>query len=110
MLLTGKKKRPRTPGGIAIARDGYGPNWREQRRKALERDNYTCQQCGKRADPERWWRAVHVHHKRKIRWYYDHETGGIDYGKANDLDNLKTLCRACHKAVDAKLKGFKLLC
>lgn len=104
-----RKRKPKTPGGLAIARDGYGPNWKEQRRKALERDGYTCQYCGKQANQEKWWQ-IHVHHKRKIRWFYDHEVQAIDYENANDLDNLVTLCKACHEAADSKLKGFSLLC
>jgi len=105
-----RKERPKTLGGLAIARNGYGPNWHEQRKRALERDNYTCQWCGKQAGQEKWWQIVHVHHKRKIRWFYDYEAQAIDYEIANDLYNLVTLCKACHVAADSKPKGFSLLC
>lgn len=103
-----RRRRPCTPGGVAVARDGYGPNWRAQRKKALERDGYTCQKCGKKADPHRWWKKVHVHHKRKIRLHYDGRTGKIDYENANRLSNLVTLCKRCHKAADGygKAGGF----
>jgi len=54
---------------------------------------------------------VHVHHKRKIALFLDHDVGAIDYEAANNLDNLITLCRKCHKAADghAKLEGFTYL-
>lgn len=53
----------------------------EASRKALQRDEYTCQFCGTR-------RNLEVHHLL----YRSH--GGKD-----DLDNLLTLCHRCHAAV-----------
>jgi 5-methylcytosine-specific restriction endonuclease McrA len=93
---------------MAVARDGYGSNWKAQRKKALERDGYTCQKCGKKADQRQWWKRIHVHHKRKIRLFYNTHTGKINYKRANRLSNLVTLCKRCHRAADGygKSRGF----
>jgi len=54
------------------------------RKKVLERDNYTCQICGKKGDSK-----LHIHHicKRK--------NDGSDC-----LDNLITVCPSCHPRAD----------
>ncbi|NVM57405.1 MAG: HNH endonuclease [Desulfobacterales bacterium] len=70
----------------------YGPNWEEQRRKALERDHHTCQLCG---DPEDG-RELDVHHIVPFR-----EFGLERYEEANRLENLITICRSRH----SKLHG-----
>ena len=60
------------------------------RRKALQRDNYTCRICGwsyenwNPSDP----RFLELHH------VIHHVAGG-----SNELDNLKTLCNVCHDEV-----------
>jgi hypothetical protein len=79
----------------------YGPNWKQQRRAAVLRDQGKCQIClhiPKQA------RALHVHHI--IPFYQFHG----DYETANQLTNLLALCAKCHKqaehgkvAVQAKL-------
>ena len=61
----------------------YGRNWREQRKKTLERDEHTCQDCGTKEE-------LHVHHVHKIRSFDNPED-------ANYLENLTTLCQHCHK-------------
>jgi 5-methylcytosine-specific restriction endonuclease McrA len=57
------------------------PGWKRLRREIRKRDDYTCQECGKRQASGK--RAYHVHH--------------INYD-LNDLrpENLITLCRPCH--------------
>lgn len=63
---------------------GYrGPNWNEQRKRALIRDNFTCQKCGAETN-------LVVHHKEP--WQY-HES---DYRIANRMENLVVLCVPCH--------------
>jgi 5-methylcytosine-specific restriction endonuclease McrA len=63
----------------------YKATWyNENRIKALERDNYTCQDCKK------WNAHLIVHHikgagRRNGRKVFD-----------NSLDNLVTLCKKCH--------------
>ena len=63
----------------------YGPGWPRQRDLARQRDNYTCQNCGRPEDG----RSHDVHHKIPFKAFeYPHE--------ANQIDNLITLCPACH--------------
>lgn len=78
----------------------YGPNWQEQRLKAVERDNSTC--VIKRCDVTRkkyqqeTGRDLHVHHvKRKES--FRRKDGSLDYKAANDLSNLVTMCPAHHR-------------
>jgi len=71
----------------------YGPAWSIQRKKALERDNYTCQVCGLRG-PEM---LHHVHHKTPFRMFPTAIA-------ANSLENLVTLCPACHRRVEARFR------
>jgi hypothetical protein len=74
----------------------YGPNWREQRRKARKRDNYTCQDCGKtEAETES---ELSVHHLIPFRKFNG------DWKKANQLSNLITLCEhPCHRKRHSKM-------
>lgn len=69
----------------------YGPNWRKQRRKAKERDNYECQRCGSTED-------LAVHHKTAFREFVT--DSGADYESAHELANLVTLCRPCHAKIE----------
>ena len=58
-----------------------------QRHAVLERDHWTCQQCG--AFPSMISSTrLQIHHKRHV------EDGG-----GNDANNLVTLCEACHAGV-----------
>lgn len=69
----------------------YGPNWYDQRRKALEHDHHTCQQCGA---PENG-RRHDAHHIVPFREF------GLDrYEEANRLENLITVCRPCHMRLE----------
>lgn len=72
---------------------GYGPNWEEQREKARERDNFTCQDCGKHEDEH--YRELVVHHIMPKRKFVD-GNGVYDYKRGNRLLNLVTLCDPCH--------------
>jgi len=65
----------------------YGDNWREQRQKARERDNFECQVCG--LDESDYSRELSVHHITPVRKYDQPED-------ANVLDNLITMCEPCH--------------
>jgi len=66
----------------------YGENWLRQSRKVRERDNHTCQVCG--LDGDDYYRQLSVHHITPLRDFDEPED-------ANDLDNLITLCAACHQ-------------
>jgi 5-methylcytosine-specific restriction endonuclease McrA len=76
----------------------YGPNWRERRREVLERDNYTCQDCGMSDSKcqEQYGKALSVHHRVPLRKFVP-EDGKPDFEAANSMDNLITLCLRCHR-------------
>jgi DEAD/DEAH box helicase domain-containing protein len=71
----------------------YGPNWEIKRDAARQRDGYECQHCGK---PEAG-RSHDVHHKIPFRAFES-------YMQANHLENLITLCPACHHRAEAVVR------
>ncbi len=79
---------PRWKGGY---QSYYGPTWHNQRRKALERDGYQCQVCGKTWEETS--RKPDVHHIISSREFNTLK-------EANTLSNLITLCRQCHRRVE----------
>jgi len=72
----------------------YGPNWKEQRRRARKRDNYTCQQCGK--TEASIGEQLHVHHMMPFRTFGYIAGVNNAYVEANRLSNLVSLCQLCH--------------
>jgi DEAD/DEAH box helicase domain-containing protein len=75
----------------------YGPNWSVQRDAARARDRYVCRNCGA---PEREGRQHDVHHVTPFR-AFGYVPGVNDlYQLANQLNNLITLCPACHRRVE----------
>jgi len=74
----------------------YGKDWRQQRRAARRRDNYTCQRCGITEDQLR--RRLDVHHIRRFGDF-------SDYREANKVSNLISLCPVCHKTVEHATNG-----
>jgi DEAD/DEAH box helicase domain-containing protein len=83
--------------GILVRPNEYGPNWSEQRRLALERDDYRCRTCGAEARPGN---GLHIHHLRPFR-EYGYVPGKNDaYRQANDIENLVTLCPSCHRRAE----------
>jgi len=75
----------------------YGPNWPAQRDAARARDGYRCRYCGA---PEREGRQHDVHHL--IPFHAFGYIPGVNdlYRLANALDNLITLCPACHRRAE----------
>jgi DEAD/DEAH box helicase domain-containing protein len=71
----------------------YGPNWNRVRNQVRVRDQFTCQVCGLVEQGQ----AHHVHHKRPFRTFQS-------FIEANQLDNLVTLCPACHKRAEASIR------
>jgi len=77
------------------------PRWQRRRLEILQRDNWTCWQCG---DTQA---TLHVHHR-----YYLRETDPWDY----PLDALVTLCAYCHEVESTErreteaqlLKAFRI--
>lgn len=56
--------------------------WKEMRKKVFERDNFTCQKCGKRGG------ELHPDHILPKAIYQD---------LVFDLSNIRTLCAPCHR-------------
>ena len=73
----------------------YGGNWESQKRKALKRDNYSCQICGKKKVFGDVYSQIDVHHIKTILSFKG------DFESANQISNLITLCRSHHKQVEA---------
>jgi DEAD/DEAH box helicase domain-containing protein len=89
--------------GILAPPTDYGPNWAEQRDRARARDGFACRFCGAL---EREGQQHHVHHVTPF-----HSFGYVPgqnelFGLANQLDNLVTLCPACHRRVE-KARGAR---
>ena len=80
----------------------YGPNWEKQRRKARERDNYKCQDCGIKESEYR--KELSVHHITRLMYYKRNYDDPEWYERANRLDNLITFCKSCH----SKWEGIPL--
>ncbi len=57
--------------------------------QTLDRDNYTCQDCGFKGGPGIKHGTIQVHHIKAYRLGGEHK-----------LDNLITVCTACHKKRD----------
>ena len=76
----------------------YGPNWPEQRQKAIERDDHECQRCG--MDESEMDRSPDVHHKKRIGWFKEEFESPDWWERGNKLENLVTLCRECHQRVE----------
>jgi len=84
----------------ADSRTSRGPDWGVQRDRARERDGYRCRMCGA---AEREGQEHDVHH---VRPFADFVSGAGDrsaYARANELDNLITLCKSCHRAAERAL-------
>lgn len=73
-------------------KDVTGPtSWEHWRNKALERDSYTCQECGFQDDSAA--RNLEVDHIVPV---------AEDPSREFDLDNLRTLCEGCHQRKEAR--------
>jgi len=84
--------------GILARPNDYGPNWRQQRRKALERDGYRCRTCGAGGGPDGV--SLHVHHIRPFRDYNYIPGVNENYLQANQVENLVALCPSCHRRAE----------
>jgi DEAD/DEAH box helicase domain-containing protein len=84
--------------GLLTKPNEYGPNWKEQRQKALTRDGNRCRTCGSEARPGA---GLHVHHIRPFRDYGYVPGKNEAYLDANAEDNLVTLCPSCHRRAEA---------
>jgi DEAD/DEAH box helicase domain-containing protein len=84
--------------GVLMAPADYGPSWKRARKKALERDDRTCRQCGA---VEKEGRSHDVHHLRPFREFGYVPGENRNDQLANDIDNLITLCPTCHHRAEA---------
>lgn len=73
----------------------YSKEWQQLRMLVLKRDGYLCVSCRSKGIVKL---AEMVHHKIPIK---------IDYNKRLDLDNLESLCEACHNKIDHNPHPFK---
>lgn len=69
----------------------YGGRWWSVRRRALKRDDYSCQNCGR--GRTELGQEPDVHHIRRVRDFDDPED-------AHFLSNVVCLCRPCHRRVE----------
>jgi group II intron reverse transcriptase/maturase len=72
------------------------PGWEDQRWKALGRDNWTCQKCGKTLSKTN----AEVHHEQSSAGYKNRT-------EAHRLGNLTSLCEGCHKEVESNRSYVK---
>lgn len=63
------------------------PNWDSIRKRALERDDYTCGNCERQGGPYGN-KQLEIHH------IVERRNGGT-----HNLSNLRTLCQECHAAI-----------
>lgn len=70
----------------------YTGEWWKARRKALKRDNYRCQHCGK--STEDMGRNPDVHHIEPVRSFENSQNAHV-------LKNLISLCRSCHRHAES---------
>lgn len=63
---------------------GYGYAWRKRREKALKRDQYLCQVCKRQGYLTPATEVDHIINKA--------------HGGTDDIDNLQSICRACHQS------------
>jgi DEAD/DEAH box helicase domain-containing protein len=90
-----------------LARDGlwtnasneYGPDWSRIRLRVRTRDEFRCQACGRLEVG----REHDVHHKIPFRQFRD-ESGKILRERANQIDNLVTLCPECHRKTEQNVR------
>lgn len=84
---------PAWRGGISC----YGDIWPYQRELARERDNNICQICGATSNENG--KRLDVHHIKPFKIF----SNPIE---ANNLSNLITLCRKCHRKEERKAQRF----
>lgn len=86
----------------------YGPNWREQRRKAIERDGEQCQECSMAREEhyEVYGDDIDVHHNRPLTTFpFIDDMYNREWGEVNALSNLVTCCTACHTNLEIETQN-----
>ena len=95
----------KVPGSYKPGCIYYGPNWKESRSKAVDRDNNRCAVTGTHSD-EIENQSVHAHHIKPAREFGAHDPDvETDYDKMNALDNLICLSPSCHRRLEGKFQN-----
>jgi len=70
----------------------YNGTFRENRARALERDEYECQACGmtNQEHKDQHGTSLHIHHIQPVASFETHD-------EAHELRNLVSLCVQCHR-------------
>ncbi len=84
--------------GVFLRPNDYGPNWDQQRKAAKRRDAHTCRKCAKPEPVDGI--KHHVHHIKPFRTFGYIPGENANYIQANVLENLLTLCPACHSQLE----------
>ncbi len=84
--------------GVLFTPNDYGPDWEQAREEILARDGHRCRKCGAGEPPGR---SHDVHHLRPFREFGYVRGVNRNDRLANALENLVTLCRACHHRVES---------
>jgi DEAD/DEAH box helicase domain-containing protein len=84
--------------GVLLPPNDYGPSWPAARSAARARDGGRCRQC---SAPEREGREHDVHHIRPFREFGYIPGENRNDREANALENLITLCAACHHRAES---------
>ena len=74
-------------------RNDYGPDWERIRKAVIHRDHEECSLCHTKLSASQ----LHVHHITPFRTFTDKQ-------KANDPQNLITLCPECHHRVEMNVQ------
>lgn len=106
-LAAGLVEQLRLEGQWLSDPNDYGPNWAQQRAAARARDGFRCQSCGA---AEVAGRQHDVHHRIPLRAFVAHAGLRGDrpperaWEAANVLENLVTLCPACHRQAETAVR------
>ena len=89
------------PKFIETVTGTYGAYYQQQAPKARDRDGHECRWCGTSQEEyrETMDRKLDVHHVVPAEDFRN-DDGRIERLDAHDLDNLITLCRGCHRAIE----------
>lgn len=94
------ENNPNYQGGIQVP--NYGYNWDRQKRRVLDRDDHTCQRCGKTKDD--LGQEPDVHHIVPFTTFLLKHELDTDMAarEGNTLTNLISLCRPCHLKIEPR--------
>lgn len=87
---------PNHPNWKGKEKLAYGPGWDSIRRQAVERDGHRCLFC--ETTRSELGQNPDVHHIVPVRWFVDSDDH--ERRDAHTLDNVISLCRACHRRAE----------